>query len=357
MKSQETYYVSAFFWENFNAALKAKLDVERIFRRMNFKPIDLFKDGKKIRVLSITKLFKLVLSSFFTKEYEYSNVFFQNGTGIDLFLAPILKLAFRKGKRIIVIHDVESIRFSRKIDFLREKFVFSKFTHAICHSKQMADFLREKIGFNGTLFVIELFDYILESLPNTSQSPSLGGLPFPDDRKFLVVYAGNLSKWKSGFLYKIAQGNSKFKNYRLVLYGKGFDTIVQNENIELKGAFPPDELPYHLKGHFGLIWDGEETKEISGTVGNYLRYNSPHKASLYIVTGLPLICWKEAAVYDVVKKYNIGFGIHSLEELDEILENISEKEYNLWRENVMNLRNQLAQGKNLEKVINQILGS
>lgn len=352
---KKTYYVSAFFWKNYNAASKAKMDVERIFQKMGFDSIDLFKDKKNIRVFSIGKLFKLIFTSLFSKKYRHSDVFFQNGTGIDFFLAPILKFIFRKGKRVIVIHDVETIRLGRKIDFIREKSVFSKFTHAVCHSQQMADFLKEELGFKGTVLTLGLFDYIIDNNSNGLKKASNEELPFPNNDKFSIVYAGNLSKWKSGFLHKIFEDNLLFKNYRLVLYGKGFDETEKNECLDLKGAFPPDELPYHLQGHFGLIWDGDDTDKISGNVGKYLKYNSPHKASLYIVSGLPLICWKEAAVFETIKKYNIGFGIDSLKDLDEKLGNISEQEYYLWKSNTIKLKDKLAQGKNLEEIITQIL--
>ncbi|HCI29602.1 MAG TPA: hypothetical protein DE117_05440 [Fervidobacterium sp.] len=90
------------------------------------------------------------------------------------------------------------------------------------------------------------------------------------------------------------------------------------ENIlETKGAFPPDELPAK-DGHFGLVWDGEDISQPSGTTGKYLQYNSPQKASLYIVSGFPLIVWKGAAIYKLVERYILVLAsIHCLSSMKD----------------------------------------
>jgi len=348
-KRENIYYISAFYWRNYNAASKAKMDVEEIFERRQFNPIELFKDSYKgnIRVFSLSRLFGLVFSKK-RKEFKDSTVFLQNGTGIDLLISPFIKLAFKKGKRIILIHDIESLRRGRKMDIVRERMVFSNFTHAVCHSEKMADFLKNELKFKGETYILGFFDYLVKSESDLDSRNS----PKPDE-KFKIAYAGNLSKWKSAFLYKIAEMNSN--RYIFNLYGKGYDGPVMKNTLEFKGAFPPDELPAKLDGHFGLVWDGEDISQPSGLTGKYLQYNSPHKASLYIVSGLPLIVWKGSAVYKLVEQYNIGFGIDSLLELDERLKGITQEQYATWRANIPNLAKQLANGQSLGRVIDQIL--
>jgi len=88
-----------------------------------------------------------------------------------------------------------------------------------------------------------------------------------------------------------------------------------------------------------------------------LRYNSPHKASLYIVSGLPLIVWKESAIYELVKEYNIGFGVYSLTELDEKLAQITEDAYKTWKMNIITLAEKLTTGQNLKEVLKKVLDS
>lgn len=350
--NKEIYYISSFYWKNYNAASKAKMDIERIFQSESFKPINLFKDGKNTRIFSLSKFFQFIIYSFFGGKYKNSTVFFQNGTGIDAILSPFIKLAFRNGKRIIVIHDVETIRLGRKIDFLREKIVFSKFTHAICHSQEMADFLMEKIGFKGQTIVLGFFDYLISK--EITKNIDNNKLEFSKDTRFLIVYAGNLSKWKSGFICKMAESGYSPKNYKLLLYGKGYDGVM-NEFLEIKGAYPPDELPARIQGHFGLIWDGDDIDKISGKTGEYLRYNSPHKASLYIASELPIIAWKGSVIFKLIEEYNIGFGVDSLLELESKLENITPEQYETWRNNIEKLRNEIINGNRLRNVMKAIV--
>lgn len=350
--NKEIYYISSFYWKNYNAASKAKMDIERIFQSESFKPINLFKDGKNTRIFSLSKFFQFIIYSFFGGKYKNSTVFFQNGTGIDAILSPFIKLAFRNGKRVIFVHDIETIRIGRKIDFLREKIVFSKFTHAICPSEEMAEFLKKKFGFRGKTFVLGFFDYLIfeefDSIIKTHREE------FPENKKFLVVYAGNLSKWKAGFIHKIAESNYFPKNYKLLLYGKGYDGVM-NEFLEIKGAYPPDELPARIQGHFGLIWDGDDIDRILGKRGEYLKYNLPHKTSLYIVSKLPIIAWKGSAIFKLIEEYNIGFGVDSLLELESKLENITPEQYEIWRSNIEKLRNEIINGNRMRSVIKSVI--
>jgi len=349
---ENVYYIPAFYWKNYNAFAKSKMDIEETFKRKNFQAIEFFKDSRNgaVRLISLKKLFHLLFLEDKTI-YENSIVFFQSGSGVDLIISPAIKRIFRNSKRVIMIHDVESLRFG-KINVPRERMVFSNFTHAICASDAMAEFLKKSLGFKGKIYTYGLLDYLIEdekydSLSKTIDFPSL-------QEKFKVIYAGNLSSWKAPFIYKFVQKMNPTK-FVINLYGKGYHGPTKDDVLEFKGAFPPNELPGKLDGHFGLVWDGKDISKPSGNTGKYLHYNSPHKASLYIVSGLPLIVWKGAAAYKLVEQYNIGFGIDSLLELDERLKGITQEQYATWRANIPNLAKQLANGQSLGRVIDQIL--
>ncbi|HOP81946.1 MAG TPA: hypothetical protein PL174_01895 [Fervidobacterium sp.] len=346
------YYISAFYWRNYNAASKAKMDIEETFKRKNFQAIEFFKNSRNgsVRLLSLRKLLHLLLFDNKTR-YENSIVFFQSGTGVDLIISLAIKKIFRNSKRVIMIHDVESLRLG-KINIPRERIVFSNFTHAICASEAMAQFLKDNLGFKGKIYTYGLLDYLVEdekyeSLSKTIEFPSL-------QEKFKIIYAGNLGGWKASFIYKFVQQMNPSK-FVINLYGKGYQGPTKDNVLEFKGAFPPDELLAKIDGHFGLVWDGEDISQPSGLTGKYLQYNSPHKASLYIVSGLPLIVWKGAAVYKLVEQYKIGFGIDSLLELDERLKEITPEQYSTWKANISNLAKELANGQSLGRVIDQIL--
>lgn len=76
-------------------------------------------------------------------------------------------------------------------------------------------------------------------------------------------------------------------------------------------------------------WRFNET--CSGGKGEYLRINNPHKLSLYLAVGLPVIIWDEAAEAEFVLRENVGFTIKSLYELSEKMALISDDDYEIMK--------------------------
>jgi hypothetical protein len=86
-------------------------------------------------------------------------------------------------------------------------------------------------------------------------------------------------------------------------------------------------LPAILEGKYGIVWDGSSAYTCRGTAGEYLRWNNPHKLSLYLAAGVPVVTWKEAAVTAFVEKNGIGITVDSLKELPEKLKSITDDQY------------------------------
>ena len=127
------------------------------------------------------------------------------------------------------------------------------------------------------------------------------------------------------------------------------------------GAFLPDELIKNLKGKYGLVWDGDSIETCSGGKGEYLRINNPHKLSLYLAVGLPVIIWDEAAEAEFVLRENVGFTIKSLYELSEKMALISDDDYEIMKKNAEVVGARLRNGKYMtnaikkaEKIIREI---
>jgi len=144
------------------------------------------------------------------------------------------------------------------------------------------------------------------------------------------------------------------------LYGVGFDyeklKVSKEETIlNYQGAFPSDQVAYKIEGAFGLVWDGISTEECSGQYGQYLQFNNPHKTSLYILCGLPIIVWDKAAISTFVIDNNIGIAISNLKDLSNALENLSNEEYGEMKKNVNKVRTKIISGGYLNKAINQTL--
>ena len=99
------------------------------------------------------------------------------------------------------------------------------------------------------------------------------------------------------------------------------------------------------------MWDGESIESCTGLVGNYLRYNNPHKLSLYIASKLPVIIWSKAAEADFVKKYDIGYTVNSLTEIPQLLNELDEERYNQLVNNVVKVGEKITRGQFMQKAL------
>ena len=167
---------------------------------------------------------------------------------------------------------------------------------------------------------------------------------------YTVVYAGGLSQRKNAFLYQL--GNV-VQDYKVRLYGGGFDIhqAAHPECFEQMGFVPSNQLIATASGHFGLVWDGDSLEACSGDMGEYLRYNNPHKTSLYIRCHLPIIIWKQAALASFVSQRGIGLCVDSLREIGSALNTLTPERYAEMRHRVEELSLQLSQGHFFRKAL------
>ena len=221
-------------------------------------------------------------------------------------LYPMLK---RAGASIVtLIHDIDFLRNvplrDKGVEGMRqlELSLLSQSDCLICHNSSMIDILKQN-GLSNKMISLELFDYLYDGAPAERTGDGA------------VIVAGNLTEKKAGYLYRL-QGQA----FPLSLYGSNLGGDFSNANSTYYGSFPPDELIANLKGDYGLVWDGSETGTCAGDYGQYLRYNNPHKVSLCLAAGVPVILWKESALYSFVEKYGVGFGVDALEQIDEMME-------------------------------------
>ena len=126
-----------------------------------------------------------------------------------------------------------------------------------------------------------------------------------------------------------------------------------NGSDSYKGVFPTNEVPFHISGSFGLVWDGDSTESCKGSLGEYLKYNNPHKASLYLASGTPILIWSQAALASFVKENRVGFLIDKLEDIEEILNSITEEQYNELLQNIKPIQQKITKGEYLKDAINK----
>lgn len=99
----------------------------------------------------------------------------------------------------------------------------------------------------------------------------------------------------------------------------------------------PEELPEKLEAKYGLVWDGLEITSCEGTFGQYLKYNNPHKFSLYMAAGIPVITQRKAAIANFIIENKVGIVVDNLENIKNVIENISSEEYETMCENTKKL--------------------
>ena len=248
----------------------------------------------------------------------------------------------KKVKFISIVHDVEELRqFMNNQEYYQHEFEFMLEIAdvIVVHNSKMLNFFIEKGVHKSKLVNLEIFDYLQNKDKNKVINFSK-----------TITIAGNLDTTKCKYIGEL----DKINNIEINLYGPNFnEKLNKNKNIHYKGVLSPDEVPNVLTEGFGLVWDGDGIKGGMGKAGNYIRYNNPHKLSLYLSSGLPVVIWKEAAEAEFVKKNNLGILVDSLDELSDIIPNLNEIEYMNMVKSVNKIAQQLVSGYFGKKAIDE----
>lgn len=307
-----------------NAGPKAKLDFDYFMQDGGYKVMH--------RHLNVDSKFRKLTAALFTipflfKGQNYDELVFQYPTYSSFLMHRMIsKMRRHAHKLYFVLHDVEALRlFTNDPNYWKsERSLFNSTDGLIVHDQIMNDWLRRH-GVTVPMVNLEIFDY------HNPQPIQLGQ---SYDRS--VCFAGNLSK--SSFLDKLTLTNA-----HLNIYGPNPNEHYQ-KGLSYQGVYTPEELPLHLTDNFGLVWDGSSIDTCNGQYGNYLRYNAPHKTSLYLSTGIPVIIWKQAALANFVVSNHVGIAIDSLAELDEVLAKLTDDQYKLLKQNAVKLADKLRKG-------------
>ena len=235
-------------------------------------------------------------------------------------------------KVISVVHDVEQLRAFRFNEYYKYEFeVMLEISDVIIvHNDRMRQWFIERGVDTRKLISLKIFDYL-------QNNDSAKNVKFERS----ITIAGNLDTHKCGYIKEL----DLLKNVTVHLYGPNFNEELRNAgNIEYHGSYPVDEIPKKLNRGFGLVWDGESIEGCKGFSGQYLRYNNPHKLSLYLSSGLPVVIWQEAAEAKYVEDNGVGIVVNNLLELNEKLSILSEIEYRKLTKNVDKIKTFLCNG-------------
>ena len=227
------------------AGVKARQDVETIFKWNNFKKIEIpcliegrenkTRLGKIKAHYDVYMLWKNALKKI--KKNDWIYIQFPLLEHTMLFSLLIKNLEKRGIHTSIIIHDVEAIRFtlrndvplSRKIRMRFEEISsFKNCSKIIVHNEKMKSFMHEKWKIHkDKMDILGIFDYLVENYnEELLEKRNLS-------RKGPVIIAGALSKHKAGYIYNLPE------NCNFNLYGINFEREKASSNTNYVGAFNP----------------------------------------------------------------------------------------------------------------------
>lgn len=339
------------------AGIKARDDIVEIFRQMEIgreiqividerlrqkgSPIHHFAAHMQAAEMWDAKLSTLRENDYIFIQYPLVNhsIFFSN---------VLRKLRNRHVRIIVLIHDLELLRSydhnvsSRFRIQMEEISVLKESDYIIVHNKRMKKVLSSRGFDRQKIFTLGIFDYLIPDFEKRQR---------PAASENSAIIAGNLKPVKAGYAYHLPD------DFSFHLYGVGYNNPDAAANVKYFGSFEPEELPFVMDGTFGLVWDGDRADTCSGTYGRYLKINNPHKTSLYLASGIPVIIWEKAALAGFVKKHGCGVTVDSLEQLHDTIHSISESQYQQMRENTSRVGKRLRNGYYTKRVIRSILSA
>ena len=250
----------------------------------------------------------------------------------------LAKEARKRGAKVVfVVHDVQTIRYNVGGKEIRK---LNNSDLLLVHTQAMADKLKQ-LGTIVPMRLLWLFDYYSNDPMQT--------IDVTMSHKRDVIFAGNLSK--SAFLKELIASDSN-PDVVFRLYGMPDKTLdlSQNRQVEYAGMFQPEETK-QICGGWGLVWDGDSIDSCTGDYGEYLRYNSSHKTSLYLTSGIPLIVWEESSLAEWVKKNGVGFTVGSLRDISKKINSLSDAEVTSYITNALAIGAKLREGYFMKKTL------
>ena len=323
-----------------HAGTKARNDAEMILRQFGAKPINAH--ALELRNDVYENIYSNIKNRLGYIRFYIDTLFVRNQTIIvqypmlafDIQFDYIQKLS-KYNRVIFLVHDIQSLRRDSHHGLQDEIRMLNLATGLIVHNRFMEDKLKQIGVCVNTYYRLECFDYLFDNKTNN---------PVEDN---VIVFAGNLDK--SEFIPMMCTENPTLQ---FSFYGPGWR--FDSRNATHHGSFLPDEIPGKVEGRFGLVWDGKTVFGCTGALGEYTRINNPHKLSLYIAAGLPIIAWNDAAIAEFIQKYNIGITVKELTYIQDAVNGITEEQYKTMRENVLRIQKSVTTGVFLQRVLNEI---
>lgn len=264
-----------------------------------------------------------------------------------------------RGVRFVyIVHDIGELREANATSKGLSRMLFFA-TVRVCekiivHNEAMKNWCVKQGIHSKQLMVLKIFDYLIEESAAHQMVSGRGEFNAENATSCEIAIAGNLSEVKAPYIRDL----SSVAEVRWRLYGPNYVVPLSgfSPTITYCGSVPPDVLPTVLSGAFGLVWDGNSVETCSSATGEYLRYNNPHKLSLYLACGVPVIIWDDAAEAQFVREEHVGFTVRSLKEIPAKLRTLDAFAYRTMLENACRLSKQLRRGEYTKRILLGIIG-
>lgn len=345
-------YIAQKFPHTESAAFKARTDMDAVMASEGFRNVGSKNNLRSTRTGTWLATFAGVMKAGF-RLHRGDILLLQYP--MRPYYRHLCRMAHMRGAKVVtLIHDLESFK-RPDITAEEEVTLLSASDYIISLNPSMEQWLRER-GCSVPSASLGIWDYLSHDAREARQT---AGKTFPvkpvcepmvADEGYKVMFVGGVCRRRNQFLY---DWGTVIDGYKVVVYGNNFDTTqaAKADHFVLRGFVPSGLMIRHPEGQFGLVWDGNAFDGCNGEWGEYLRYNNPHKASLYLRCGLPVIIWKHAGLAPFIEKEGIGFTIESLAEIAPRLKAMTPREYERMKENVARVSASISTGSYLRAAI------
>lgn len=318
-----------------NGGTKGKRDMERIMDDMGFLNIGCRPTFTKNKILGFLYTLRSVIVGLWNLKKGDNLILFYPFKKYYSFICNIAH--FKGAKLITLIYDFGYYR-RKRVTREQEKKRLSKNDYLLVVNKQMKQELLDQ-DYKMPIGIFHLWDVLSDS--SDTQPIEKTKLSEPIE----VIYAGNLKPGLHDFMYMLDKEYPP-QNYKYTIYGTKFaeGQLINEDKIHGVGFVPTDDIIKTTTGDWGLVWYGNSIWEIDGAYGEYLKLTTSHKPCTYMRCHIPVISWSQAAFADFVKENNVGICVDSLNQLDEILPKISQEEYNVMKNNTIEISKKLENG-------------
>jgi len=317
------------------------VDAEKVFVKKGFKPI-LFPFHHSFSLRAKLVRIWYLIKTVYTLPGD-ANVFFQFPMYAGMSRSLTRLLGYRKSIRVICfLTDIDGLKDGNDRLLEKEIQALRRYRYFIVHNDAMKQWLLACHPL-AKISVIDFFDFLTQPVIANRQ------------KKLQIAFAGYLSK--SPFLERLGELQSNTPDLEFNVYGKDpSPLLLKQPNVQYRGFSEPYALTTQMDGSFGLVWDGGDIDNPSDNFGRYMRYISHHKLSLYILAGLPIITWSGAASAPLVRHYKIGITVDNLRQLKNVIDAVTEEEYQSMVTHTNELAKSISAGERLGKAIDEILG-